>query len=56
MEGNGPVEGDRKETGILIAWTNAVATDTVCATLMGFYFRKIPLIFRSFEQHKYPII
>jgi uncharacterized protein (DUF362 family) len=56
MDGDGPVSGTRKEAGILIAGSNPVAVDAVCAKLMGFDFRKIPLISRSFEQHKFALI
>lgn len=55
MEGNGPVAGDRVETGIVLAGDNPVAVDAVCARVMGFDFRTLPLVARAFEQHAYPL-
>ena len=56
MEGNGPVAGTRRETGLLIAGANPVAVDTVCARLMGFDPGKLPLLARAFESHRHPLI
>lgn len=44
-EGNGPMAPDHVETGLLIAGTNPVAVDCVCAKLMGFDYQKIPMIY-----------
>ncbi len=55
MEGNGPVAGKRKEAGVLIAGMDPVAVDAVCATLMGYECRKLPLINRAFEPHQFPL-
>lgn len=44
MEGNGPVVGTPGQTGLIIGGENPVATDAVCAKLMGFDWQKIPLI------------
>jgi uncharacterized protein (DUF362 family) len=54
-EGNGPEAPDAKQTGVLIAGTSPVAVDTVCATLMGFDWEKIPSIKNSFLISHYPI-
>lgn len=56
MEGNGPVAGTRKNTGIIIAGDNPVSVDAVCAKIMGFDYKKMPIIHRSFEKHTYPLI
>jgi len=56
MEGNGPVAGTRKETGIIVAGENFVAVDAVGAQLMGFNCKKLPIIHKSFEKHPYPLI
>ncbi len=56
MEGNGPVAGDAKPVGILIAGVNPVAVDTTCARLMGFDEGKIQLIKKAFEKHDFPLI
>ena len=56
MEGNGPVAGDAKPLGILIAGENPVAVDAVCARLMSFDEEKIPLVKKAFEPHEFPLI
>jgi len=55
MEGNGPVAGTRKDLGVLVAGTNPLAVDLVCARLMGFDFRKIPLLLRAMDKHEFPL-
>ncbi len=55
MEGNGPVAGTCKNTGLVVAGFDPVAVDVVCATLMGFDYKKINLLNRSFDKVKYPI-
>lgn len=54
-EGNGPEAPDRKEAGLLIAGTNPVAVDCVCAKLMGFDWRKIPSLKNAFAVRRFPI-
>jgi len=54
-EKNGPEAPDGKNTGLLIAGTNPVAVDAVCAKLMGFDWRKIPAIQKSFSISRYSI-
>lgn len=56
MEGNGPVAGVPKQTGILLAGANAVAVDTVCAKLMGFDYKKLPLLLRAYQTHRFPLL
>jgi uncharacterized protein (DUF362 family) len=56
MEGNGPVAGTRRESGILVAGANPVAVDTVCARLMGLDPDRLPLIRRAWEPHRYPLV
>lgn len=43
-EGNGPMEADAKPCGVLLAGTNPFAVDFVAAELMGFDWRKVPMI------------
>ena len=43
MEGNGPVAGTARPSGVILAGDNPVAVDAVCARLMGFDYRKLPL-------------
>ena len=56
MEGNGPVAGDAKPLGILLAGENPVAVDSTCARLMGFDEEKILLVKKAFEKHELPLI
>ena len=42
MEGFGPSDGDKKETGIIICGRNPVATDAIAAKIMGFTPMKVP--------------
>jgi len=43
-EGNGPMAADAKPCGVLLAGTNPFAVDFVAARLMGFDWRKLPMI------------
>ena len=54
-EGNGPEAPDPKRTGLIIAGTNAVAVDAVCARFMGFDWAKIPSIQNAFGIQQYPL-
>jgi uncharacterized protein (DUF362 family) len=56
MEGNGPVAGVPKATGCLLAGVNPVAVDAVCARLVGFDYRKLPIVARALEPHAFPLI
>ncbi len=55
-EGKGPMEPDPKFSGVIIAGTNPVYTDTVAATIMGFDYRKIPTIAKSYCIKDYPLV
>ncbi len=54
-EGNGPEAPTPKHTGVLIAGSNPVAVDAVCAKLMGFDWQKIPIVRNAFQIKHYPI-
>ena len=56
MEGNGPVAGDARPLGILIAGETAAAVDAACVRLMGFDEEKILLVRKAFEKHDFPLI
>lgn len=56
MEGNGPVAGTRRVAGIIGAGANPVAVDAAFAALMGFDYRRLPLLARAFEFHEYPLV
>lgn len=54
-EGEGPMEPDPRACGVLVAGTSPVAVDTVLATMIGFDYRKIPIISRGFEIKDWPL-
>lgn len=54
-EGNGPLEPDRKDCGYILAGVNPVSVDCVAAFLMGFDYKKIPMINNCFYIKKYQI-
>jgi hypothetical protein len=54
-EGNGPEAPDPKRSGLLIAGTNPVAVDAVCARVMDFDWEKIPSIRNAFGIDRYPL-
>jgi len=55
MEGNGPVAGERREAGVVIAGGDPVAVDDVCARLMGFDPMKLALLRHAFAPHRWPL-
>lgn len=54
-EGNGPDAPDKIETGLLILGTDPVSVDCVCVKLMGFDWKKIPVIKNAFLIKNYKI-
>ena len=54
-EGEGPLAPTPHPLGMLTLATNPVAAEYVHAHLMGFDWRKIPLIREAFSQFKYPL-
>ncbi|MBN2280400.1 MAG: DUF362 domain-containing protein [Candidatus Marinimicrobia bacterium] len=55
-EKEGPMEHLPKKTGLLIGSSNPVAVDFAVAEIMGFDYRLIPSINKSFSLLKYPLI
>lgn len=55
MEGDGPTSGKCRNDGLIISGYNPSAVDAVCATVMGFDYKKIPLIKNSFEEKEFPL-
>lgn len=43
-EGEGPLEPDPKKCGVLIGGENPLIIDAVCCKIMGFDYRKVPLL------------
>lgn len=55
-EGDGPVVVDAKPCGVVVAGFNPVAVDTVCATLMGFDYRKLRMLSQAWKIKDYPLV
>ncbi len=54
-EGNGPMDAIPKLAGSIIAGMNPVATEMVCARLMDFDYKKLPLLYRALDEHRLPL-
>jgi uncharacterized protein (DUF362 family) len=54
-EGSGPMSPDPKPCGMLVGGFNPLAVDTVCATLMGFDYRKLPILARGWQIRDLPL-
>ncbi len=55
MDGNGPMAGDPVESNVVIGGSDPVAVDMVAARVMGFDWRKIPIIREAFQLGALPI-
>jgi uncharacterized protein (DUF362 family) len=55
MEGSGPMQGDPVPSGVVLIGTDPVAVDAVATTMMGFDWRKIPMIREAFDLGSFPI-
>src|SRR5262249_53302366 len=55
MEGNGPVAGERRAAGLLVAGANPVAVDVVCARLMGFDPARLAILSEALRPHRWPL-
>ncbi len=55
MEGNGPVNGNSKHSGIVASGFDPAAVDIVCATVMGFDYQKMKLLYRALQKDDLPI-
>jgi hypothetical protein len=53
-EGNGPDAPDKVSTGLILIGTDPVTVDAVCARLMGFDWKNIPVIHKAFSVKQYP--
>jgi uncharacterized protein (DUF362 family) len=54
-EGNGPLDPTPYPAGIVLAGTNPVAVDLVCARLMGFDYMRLPVLRQALDNHSMPI-
>jgi len=50
-EGNGPLDPTPKKVGMVLAGGNGVAVDLACAHLMGFDYRRLPVLFDAMAEH-----
>lgn len=55
-EGNGPLDPTPRPTGLILAGANPVAVDLSCARLMGFDYRKVPVLHRALQSHPLPLV
>ena len=55
MEGMGPMQGDPVNSNVVIVGTDPVAVDVVASRVMGFDWRKIPMIREAFGLQTFPI-
>jgi len=55
-EGNGPLDPRAKAAGVVCAGANMVCVDVVCAHMMGFDCKSVPLLDRSFDPHLFPLV
>lgn len=55
-EGNGPLDATPRHAGWIIAGANPVAVDLVCARLIGFNDRRLPILTRALEPHPLPLV
>jgi uncharacterized protein (DUF362 family) len=47
MEGNGPIQGQPKQCGVLVCGDDAVAVDATCSRVMGLLPEKIKYLARA---------
>jgi len=55
MEGDGPMQGESVFSKIILGGTDPVAVDIVAARVMGFDWRKIPIICEALKLNELPI-
>lgn len=55
-KGNGPLDPERIDAGILICGLNPVAIDCVAAKVMGYDYKKIPQLIHAFDVQNYKLI
>lgn len=54
-EGEGPLEPDRVDAGMIICGNNPVVTDAIASKLIGLDYEKVPTIARAFEIQELPL-
>ncbi len=54
-EGNGPMGCDPRSVGLVVAGMEPLAVDLACVRLMGFDYRRIPVLDRALAEHALPL-
>lgn len=54
-DGEGPMEPNARHCGMLVCGDNPLAVDTVLATLVGFDYRKLPLLANGYKMAEWKI-
>ena len=54
-EGNGPLDPIPKPVGIVLAGVNPLEVDLVCARLMNFDYKQLPVLYQAMIKHLLPI-
>ncbi len=55
-QGNGPLDPAPMPAGVILAGANPVAVDLACARLMGFDYRRLPVLCRALADHALPLV
>ena len=55
-ERDGPMRPNARKCNLLIAGSNPAAVDAVLSTMIGFDYKKLPLVRRAFEIEKWPLV
>ena len=54
-EGNGPLDPIPKTAGIVVAGGNLIAVDLTCAGLMGFDYKRLPILYGPLTDERLPL-
>lgn len=55
-EGEGPMEPDTRRCGFVAGGRSSVTVDAVLATMIGFDYKKIPLVVNGFNNMEWPLV
>jgi len=50
-EGNGPLDPTPRPAGVIVAGVNPLAVDSTCTRIMGFNYRRLPILHRALDEH-----
>ena len=54
-EGNGPLDPTPRPAGVVLAGANPVAVDLACARIMGFDYKRLPVLCKATARHSLPL-